>query len=180
MLIKPITTSKLIFGLFYLTNILFGSMAAAESISAYLSDFSVKAGENLELYTSTSAANYDIEVHRVGAPDQWLVSYTDVPGKLQVTPQEPWVNGAQWQDPFVLPVANDWPSGVYTVTLTTDNQSYQLNFMIKSTNPGASSSILLLDNATTTMAYNNWGGKSLYNYNSTDGRSSKVSRLRPG
>ncbi len=157
------------------------SFAMAEPIEGYLSHFSALPSETIKLYTSTESASFDVKIYRLGVPNQLIASYDNIVGKHYPQPANAWRDGAQWQDPLSITIPNDWKSDIYEVEISTQDTTQTLNFIVKASEPGASSGILMLDNATTKMAYNNWGGKSLYSFNSQDHKQAvSVSRLRPG
>jgi hypothetical protein len=156
------------------------SLAHADAIEGYLSAFSVKPGNSLSLYTSTTLSKFDLKIYQVKSTNELVATYEDIPGKWYETPDNVWVDGAGWQDPYSFTIGDDWVSGIYLVKIEAGNASKTLNFVVKADKPGTASGILHLDNASTVMAYNNWGGKSLYNYNSTDKvAATSVTRYRP-
>ena len=87
--------------------------------------------------------------------------------------------------PFRRPVTvgNDWVSGYYVVNfvLTSGPNSGRATWtpLVVTAPPEREKNILVHASTTTWQAYNNWGGKSLYDYNSTGGRAHKVSFDRP-
>jgi hypothetical protein len=102
---------------------------------------------------------------------------------LQDIPQtEPYASSLNWLQPVSVPIAEGLPSGYYQLAVIfTDGSKKPLQFVIREDNPGSTSSVLVLDNATTRIAYNNWGGKSAYNNNSSNGDASpRLSLYRPG
>lgn len=162
---------------FTMSGLSFNSCAAA--IEGYLSHYSILPGQTFSLFTSTGAENFNVAVHKAGEVDELMANYFNVPGKLQQIPEQSWSAGARWQPSLSFKIPEHWHSGIYTITLSTSNDTKLLNFVVKPSEPATQSSILLLDNATTQAAYNNWGGKSLYEHNSNEGRARKVSLFRP-
>ncbi len=91
----------------------------------------------------------------------------------------------RWDNPLTLTVplnrsdATDWASGIYLAKLTaepTGDQSYII-FVVR--DDARASTYLVQSSVTTFQAYNNWGGKSLYAFNSAEGQAAKVSFNRP-
>ena len=165
------------------------------SIEGYTSQTSLLPGETLRLHVSTSpAARYRVEVYRVG----W---YGGAGGRLvgcvpgcasdeAGTPQphpDPDGNGetvAGWPVTDELPVPSDAVSGYYVANLLLTSGPYRgeastVFFVVRA--PAARRSVVLVQVPVNTwQAYNNWGGKSLYNVNSTDGApANRVSFDRP-
>jgi hypothetical protein len=89
-----------------------------------------------------------------------------------------------WRDPYQLATRDQsgpWPSGVYLARLTTIESPAGLQtFIVFVVRDDARPSALLFQSSVTTFAaYNNWGGKSLYAFNSGGAPARKVSFDRP-
>jgi hypothetical protein len=90
-----------------------------------------------------------------------------------------------WTDPYVLTAggardAGDWPSGVYLAKLTAETSGAQSYIVFVVREDDRPSDYLFQSSVTTFQAYNNWGGKSLYDFNSTESRRARrVSFNRP-
>lgn len=155
---------------------------AFAGIEGYLSAFSMVQGGTINLHVSADTAMIDAQVFRVDVQDRLVLSLTGVPAAKYSLPPQAWTNGAQWSDAVTLAIPGDWSSGLYRISLSASGlQSIDLNFVVREDRPGSHANILVLDNATTTVAYNSWGGKSTYTFNSTDGVfAPRVSLRRPG
>jgi hypothetical protein len=84
----------------------------------------------------------------------------------------------KWVDPYPVTIPTDWLSGVYLAKLTgvpSGNQSY-IMFVVRD---DRRADFVFQSTVTTYQAYNNWGGKSLYGFNSTGTPARKVSFDRP-
>ncbi len=157
------------------------SYGKESEIEAYLNEFSVTQGGQLQLYVSSHNAIYDLAIYRVGLNDTLAFNQRGLHGFKQTSANQSWQQGAQWRSPLTIDIPAQWPSGLYQIELHAGTDQYQLQFVVKAANPGAAAKILLIDNATTNIAYNNWGGKSLYDHNSNEGtRATTVSMARPG
>jgi len=138
-------------------------------------------GETVSIHSSTHSSSFNVKVYRVSETDILVAEYINLAGKFYPTPENAWRNGAQWPSAIDIIIPETWKSGIYLVKLKTNDSTAILNFVVRTAKTASNSKILHLDNATTQMAYNNWGGKSLYTFNSTENRkSNSVSRLRPG
>jgi hypothetical protein len=168
--------------------------ASNHQIEGYSSSTSVNRGGNISLYVNTADGSYTIDFFRMG----W---YSGLGARRMMAPVQ--VNAAQqsacpvvdsstyllecnWTNPYTLQVPGDpndptnWPSGVYLALLTGQQSGYQsyITFTVRD-DAGASPYVFQIA-ANTYQAYNAWGGKSLYPYNSTGGiRAYKVSFNRP-
>ncbi len=166
--------------------------ATNREIEGYASLTSVNRGGQISLFVNTAEPSYTIEVFRVGwyggtGARQMLDAVTR-PGIPQPIPAPDPTTGlieCLWTDPYVLTIPSnaadpsDWASGVYLAKLTagtSGKQSYIIFVVRDDTRP---SSYLFQSSVTTFQAYNNWGGKSLYAFNSTGEEARKVSFNRP-
>lgn len=153
-------------------------------IEAYASATSVKQGDTIYFHVWSSAnCNFTITIKRKGLFDTTVLTDYGSAEPYQ-TNQDPWINGCGWPVRYSLSIPEDWQSGAYIAELsfTEEELSYttEVLFFIKPLNPGVATKILFQSSVSTYQAYNNWGGKSLYDYNSTENqRSYKVSYNRP-
>ena len=166
------------------------SPATNHEIEGYASAPSVNRGGTLELFVSTAEPSYLLEVFRLG----WYqglggrrLSAIWKTGMRQPPPTFDPATGlieCRWARSHVLRISSPldptvWPSGAYVAKLTagtSGRQSY-IPFIVRAGT--RSSDFLFQSSVTTWQAYNNWGGKSLYDYNSTGGHAVKVSFERP-
>ena len=160
--------------------------ALAHEIEGYASLTSVDKGQNIAFYVSTSAANYSIDVYRMGyyagLGARQVNARIRRAGHLQVTPVPNSAGTVEcdWTDPYALQIPGDWVSGVYLAKLTEDTQGKQSYIVFVVRDDARVSDYLFQSSVTTYQAYNNWGGKSLYDFNSQgEVRASKVSFNRP-
>lgn len=164
-------------------------------IEAYASEVSVLPGDQIHVHVSTKpAAGYRIEIYRLGwyggagarlircVPD--CASSNPVLGATQAIPAPDSSTGminAAWPTTDVVTVGGDWVSGYYVakVRLTSGSKgAATVPFIVRA--PANRSKVALVQvSENTWQAYNNWGGKSLYDNNSTGGRAYKVSFNRP-
>ncbi|QBD81595.1 hypothetical protein EPA93_38745 [Ktedonosporobacter rubrisoli] len=171
---------------------------ATTEIQAYVSARSVAPGQNITFYVSTQQAGtrYTLFVYRLGwymgkGARQMMAAhgvgeaqgYFDEANSKLVDCTTCYVDHntglveARWKPSYSLTIPNDWTSGVYLVKLVDANnkQTYTSFDVLGNTN----STYVVVTADTTYAAYNDWGGYSLYDYNSPHGRASHVSFLRP-
>ena len=152
--------------------------ALLREIEGYASATSVNRGEIISLFVNTAAPTFTLDVFRTGwyagAGARRMLDPIVLPGTVQVTPAPDPATGlveANWINAFELQtsdsIAGDpWPTGVYLVRLTesvTGKQSYII-FVVRE--DGYRHDVLFQLPVTTYQAYNAWGGKSLYDFNS--------------
>jgi len=166
-----------------------GGLASWEPpvISAYVDRVSVAPGESLGLYVSTTAARFDLTVSRMGwyggQGGRLLQTAYGLPGVDQPIPSPDPDTGliaAAWQLSYSIQVGPDWPSGIYLVRLLANNPDLDVGYAVFVVRDDAQIADYVYKVAVNTyQAYNNWGGKSLYPYNSVGAPATKVSFDRP-
>ena len=151
------------------------------SLGGYTSKVSVMQGQSIDFHISTDTSPFTLTVWREGATRQLMATVANV-----IAAQHDCAGGYQppgcgWPSAYTLVVPTTWPSGVYTVDSPTAAAGMQhWVFWVREDQPGSTSSMLFLSAVNTYHAYNNFGGKSLYNSQSSDGqKASKVSFNRP-
>lgn len=85
-------------------------------------------------------------------------------------------NGCQWTCSDTIIITENHPSGYYKINLNTKTDTSSFNFIIENRK---SSKIAVLAPTSTWVAYNNWGGQSLYHNYIGDKTTYYVSSLRP-
>jgi len=166
--------------------------ALHREIEGYASLTSVNRGDRLDLFVNTAADFYTLRIYRMGwyqgAGAREIAGPIRRQGQVQPLPTMDPGTGlieCRWENPVTLAVplnqsdATDWASGVYLAKLTaepTGDQSY-IVFVVR--DDARPSTYLVQSSVTTFQAYNNWGGKSLYVFNSVGGQAAKVSFNRP-
>lgn len=161
-------------------------------IEGYAGQRSVAQGEEVTLHVSTTAAKYDLEVARLGAERVVVWKKAGVPGQAYPVPEDASAMGCRWPESVRVPVGADWKSGYYEVALrAADNGGKWTQrgrrtvestawFIVRQAKPGSTSKMLLQLCTNTYNAYNNWGGFSVYAYNSLSNNAGhRVSFERP-
>jgi hypothetical protein len=162
-------------------------------IEGYAGQRSIAQGEEIPIHVSTTAAKYEIEVARLGATREVVWKKSDVPGAAYPVPEDASANGCRWPESVRVPSGAAWKSGYYEVSLraadaggkwthrgkrTAESSTW---FIVRQAQPGTTSKILLQLCTNTYNAYNNWGGFSVYAYNSlSNNQGHRVSFERPG
>jgi hypothetical protein len=166
--------------------------ARSGEIEAYTSQPSVIAGDALGLCVSTSpVARYRARIFRLGwyggAGGRLMATLPGNIGLAREAPVPDPVTGiirACWPVTDVVQTEEDWPSGQYVVVLELTSgrrakAASRVPFVVRAL-PGEAAPTLVQTPINTAAAYNNWGGKSLYESNSSDEIPAvKVSFARP-
>jgi hypothetical protein len=156
-------------------------------ISGYADRVSVAPGDTIRFFVSTTAPSYDVSVNRMGwyggvGGREVHAAFGQI-GRPQPVPTldpETGLAEANWLPSYSLTIPYDWVSGVYLVRLLAANDARDIGyvlFVVRDDSQAADFVYKLPVN--TYQAYNNWGGKSFYPYNSVGPAAVKVSFDRP-
>lgn len=166
--------------------------ATKREIEGYASLTSVNRGEEIKLFVNTKEPNYTIEIYRMG----WyggaggrqvspLITRKAVRQPLPIINEATGLIECNWENPYVLRIPNNpndptqWASGFYLAKLTANRSGKQSYIIFVVRDDSRPADILFQSSVTTHQAYNNWGGMSLYRWNSRGKQASKVSFNRP-
>jgi hypothetical protein len=157
----------------------------AVEIEGYSWQNSAVAGETVSFSVSTTAPTFHVDLYRLGwygglGARQMLIIPAMQGHFYAMPPTDPQTGLIEphWPVAFTIKVDPHWVSGIYIAKLISSTAlvSYT-SFIVRSNRP---SDFVFIHAATTDEAYNNWGGKSLYPFNSTDGqRAYEVTYDRP-
>ena len=155
-------------------------------IRGYVDQPSVNRGDAISFHVSTAEAWYDIEIYRLGwyggAGARQIAAVRSLTGVNQPAPAPDPRTGlveARWKPTYTLQTNVTWTSGLYLARfLTVENEAAYHPFVVR--DDASKAPYVLQMPVTTWQAYNNWGGKSLYEFSSEGGvRAAKVSFDRP-
>ena len=149
---------------------------------------SVAPGGAIRFYVNTTSKTYRIDIYRLGwygGAGGRLYKSATLTGIKQTMPTPDATTGlveCKWKTPYSLLIpsgTNAWTTGMYIAKLTTTTGvTSHIPFVVRDDTRVADH--LFQSSVTTCQAYNSWGGKSLYEHNSTNGkRAYKVSFNRP-
>lgn len=155
------------------------------SLEGYASATSVLPGGTLDFFlrdpqaVGAGVTPYTLTITRTGAPDVFVTSYTVDIGNPAV-PANASTAGCNWPVNLRLSVPANWPTGVYYAYIGAGENACTVPFVVRAASPTPGVRRLVCIPVTTVYAYNAYGGKSLYDYNSSGGvRASQVSMNRP-
>lgn len=159
--------------------------ASTAAIEAFAGATSVKPGATLEFYARHPGASnrgtaVPLTVTRLGWPDVQVHS-TKVTLTNKSVPSTASSDGCRvWGVAYKLNVPASWPSGLYWATFGSGSQACTVPFVVRPVRRTAGVNLLVQVPVTTAQAYNPYGGKSLYDYNSSGGaKGVRVSFNRP-
>ncbi len=157
---------------------------AAPFVMGYADTLSCTPGEEISFHLSSSAESIGMVVERVGGTRETVLEEADIACAVHPIPDRASSDGCDWPAAYSLTIPDDWTSGCYIATLTVKDGDKEAHgavlFVVRSTQPGENSRILLQLSTNTYNAYTNWGGHSLYSYHDRDGvQGHRVSFDRP-
>ena len=166
--------------------------ARNREIEGYASATSVNQGETIRFYVNTSAPTYRLTIYRMGWYEglgaRQVFGPLELPGHRQPAPVQDPETGlieCRWEHPVAQPIpagepdTEQWPSGYYLAKLTAEPTAAESYILFVVRDDQRPSTYLVQASVTTFQAYNNWGGRSLYVFNSPGGQAAKVSFNRP-
>jgi hypothetical protein len=159
--------------------LLFSSQAKAQA-DGYMSSFSVAQGEKLLFYISTSNQKFDLIIFKLGLIKKEVLTLPALSGGIQPITDSSFINGCNWKASAEITIPLTWASGVYEADFPSADTMKKLIFIVREKDLGKHSKIVICLTANTWQAYNNWGGRSLYDFNSYSQTASvKISFNRP-
>ncbi len=158
----------LIIPLLLISSRLFAQPGSYLPEGGYLNTLSAKVGDTLQFHISTSSNPFQISIFKLGVSQKLVYTSPLIPGGELPVPDSAYANGCNWPVSFSLPIDQSWQPGIYSALFPVSSGNGEIIFSIRPANPGSDSKILVIMSTNTMQAYNNYGGKSLYNYNSTN------------
>ncbi|MGE5436977.1 MAG: N,N-dimethylformamidase beta subunit family domain-containing protein, partial [Syntrophothermus sp.] len=146
----------------------------------YADNISVAQGETIKFYISTPFPTFNLSIYRVeGLVDRtFMTTIPNVAGGIQPMSDTAFMAGCNWNVSTTFTIPSDWRPGVYRAEFPVTTYPSYIYFVVREDNPGSYSNILYCLNSDTWQAYNLYGGRSLYNTDST-AHSDRVSWQRP-
>lgn len=152
--------------------------ARADTLDAYAWPASVPQGDTVSICISSSEPSVLVQIIRYGHYATPYASYANVAADEQAMPDSAYANGCGWTATLRLPIPDSWPSGVYAARIIPSGEARYAPFVVRPRNPGLTSRMLFVLPLATMQAYNSYGGKSLYEFNSMHRQPSSVVSLR--
>ncbi len=143
------------------------------AIEGYASAASVAHGDTLTFFVDTEATVFDLTIYRAGhyggAGARQMIRQTHIPGGTQPKcPEDPatgLISCSNWRPSYTMTIPPDWTTGVYMARFETEAAAYNFTtFVVR--NDSGTEDLLVQIPVTTYQAYNNYGGKSVYDSSS--------------
>ena len=152
-------------------------------IEGYASETSLVAGDSLTFFVNTPAATFDLLIYRAGyyggIGARLMAEVRGLAGGLQSPVARDDLTGfascASWSPSHQMIVPDGWVTGIYIAKLVRHDTggegciyfTLRENEAAEQSRGGRGSDVLLQQSVTTYQAYNPYGGKSLYAFNSS-------------
>ena len=169
--------------------------ASARGIEGFATASSINKSESLDLkVTADAGTTFHVDIYRSGyygnTGGRLFSSITNVPATPQPACTSDSSTGlydcSNWSTSLTITTTSSWPSGVYIARLSRDDNGAGTQIVFVVRDDARAASLLYGVDFSTYQAYNNYGGKSLYSYNSSGAvtvagtvRAVKVSFDRP-
>jgi len=148
----------------------------------YVDKLSVAQGETITFYISSELPKIAISFFKLENGPIYKADSDSFNTSVQNIPADSgYINGFNWSPSLQYTIPLTWETGAYRAEykITTDSIA-AIIFIVKEDTLGSYSKTLFILSTNTWNAYNNWGGKSIYAFNSSNlERSHKISFLRP-
>ena len=154
---------------------------ALPHLDAYVFPNSVAQGDSVRIYVSTDAPTFDLRIFQDAPTPSTQLEMRGISGRDLAVPAQAWQEGCGWSPAVAITVPPAWPSGMYICEMTVGARvAGHALFTVRERVPGSTAAVLFQASVATWQAYNNFGGKSLYESNSSDSlRAAIVSMQRP-
>jgi hypothetical protein len=151
-------------------------------IRGYTDRPSVAQGERIRFFVSNLhgalTLHRPIRIFRVGLVETEVAADT-IAVPPQAVPEQGW-NNNKWAETYALTVGREWDSGVYVGRVGQGaDDTKGIYFVVRNSQPASATPIVVQIPTATINAYSNWGGSSLYSYNSGGLPACAVSFDRP-
>ncbi|MGE5498581.1 MAG: N,N-dimethylformamidase beta subunit family domain-containing protein [Syntrophothermus sp.] len=159
-----------------------GKWKPAYNDNGYASPCSLTKGDTIRFYISTNNTPFSIQIFQLGLTEKQIATYSNIEGGHRETPDSAFANGCGWPVSFTLKIPDTWKAGAYAARFPVDTGrgTSTVLFFVKEKNPGSTADIVLVIPYFNWVAYNTYGGKNVYDENSTEmKRAYKVSFERP-
>lgn len=143
------------------------------SEGGYADKHSVAVGESISLHIATSRSPFDIEIVNLASPATVLHKIAGVPSQPRDCAGK-WESGCNWPVTSVFAVPRDYVPGYYAARFPTSRGDQHILFAVRAVVPGSHSPIAVIQPTYSDVAYNRFGGKSVYDTISDDGKRAHV------
>ena len=141
---------------------------------------SVVRGDTVAFCVSADQATIDLRIYRNGKTHQPLWTIEGVHVSKRTLPDSAYAIGCNWPVSCRWVIPRAWTPGVYSAEFTCKSGTQRIVFTVRAEESGSISPVLIVLASSTWQAYNNFGGKSLYDFNSSwHHAASSVSFNRP-
>jgi hypothetical protein len=150
--------------------------ASSSNIEGFATEQSVNAGGSFDVKINTADnVSYRIEIYRMGYYGGAKARLVSTIPSLNGVEQPHCVDGSgntglvdcsNWSTAATVTTSTSWPSGVYMLRLVRADNGNDNNVLMVVRNDGSTSDVLYGVPTATYQAYNNYGDKSLYDFNS--------------
>lgn len=163
--------------------VFFACLASGQSSQysqgGYANRHSVAAGETIAFHIANSRSPFDVTIVNMAAPNTILRTITGLVSQARDCTGM-WENGCNWPVTTLFTVPAEFTPGYYAARFRTGIGDRHILFVVRPPVLGSYAPIAVIQPSNTDVAYNRYGGKSVYDAVSDDGhRAHVVSFNRP-
>ena len=149
------------------------------SQGGYADKHSVASGETIAFHIASSMSPFDVEIVNMASQFTVLQKITGLSSQANDCTGK-WENGCQWPVTTTFTVPSNFVPGYYAARFPTGAGTRHILFVVRAAVPGSYAPIAVIQPSYSDVAYNRFGGKSVYDTISDDGqRAHIVSFNRP-
>ena len=143
------------------------------SEGGYADKHSVAVGQTISFHIATSRTPFDVEIINRESPDVVIQKITGLVSQSRDCTGL-WENGCGWPVTTVFTVPANYQPGYYVARFPTSVGSRHILFVVKPAVLGSYAPIAIIQPTNTDVAYNRFGGKSVYDTISDDGKRAHI------
>jgi hypothetical protein len=140
-----------------------------ENLEGYVSPGSVIPGETIDFYVNSRVGPYTITVYRQDRDEMFMTTIENIHQYSEPFPirRLDYRDGPAWPVVAQLVIPATWPSGLYLArveAVSGEPVPLVIPFVVRAQYPGSQSKLVVCIPDATYTAYNFWGGRSLYGF----------------
>jgi hypothetical protein len=143
------------------------------SEGGYAAKHSVAAGESLAFHIATSSTPFNLEIINMASPFTVVQTVSGLVSQARDCTGK-WETGCDWPVTTTFDVPSTFTPGYYAARFPTSLGDRHILFVVRAAVPGTYAPIVVIQPSNSDVAYNRFGGKSVYDTISDDGRRAHI------
>lgn len=143
------------------------------SEGGYANRHSVAVGESIAFHIATSRAPFDVQIVNMASPFTVLQTLSGLTSQARDCTGK-WETGCEWPVTANFAVPASFTPGYYAARFPTSEGQRHIMFAVRPVVPGSYAPIAVIQPSNSDVAYNRFGGKSVYDPISDDGKRAHI------